>query len=250
MAELNYEEITVPANSGLDQPVSGSYLKIKTASDDFKIRVNNKSTLAGSSTFEMDETEFNALRFINETGAPITIEYYYGDGKARNNDVSIAGVLAIENNGANKINVDDADTQTKLDSVISELQDIETDIEAVKTSVDGIDTLLQSDEDQRTALTTLAGASYASVSNSTSTVVSSGTNTSGIIIRFGFIDINSVSGASGYIRAGSNDIERVKIRDGASIHCTIRDVFIPSGVALSINASGSDDKTAIYYEVL
>lgn len=132
------------------------------------------------------------------------------------------------------LSISDADTHTKLDTL--------------ETSLTALEALLVNDETLRKPLTTLAGASYASVSGSSSTVVTAGANTNGVIIRFAQV----VNGGSGNCSLSIDG--NVVIRcDGGSAGLQreqIRDIFVPAGQAVAIQSSVAAARVHILYEVL
>lgn len=97
--------------------------------------------------------------------------------------------------------------------------------------------------------TPLLNASFASVNNATSTVVTAVANTAGVVVRSAQIS-GFGNSTSAYVRAGSNDILQLFYNGGAHQHAEIRDIIIPAGVALTINSSATSMDTDIWYEVI
>jgi len=103
-------------------------------------------------------------------------------------------------------------------------------------------------------LTDLTGASYAQIVNSagTFTVVGSGGNTNGIILKLG--TISAFGGGVHEIRVDGNPILSVYrgSGSGASNSETIRDVFIPSGVSfqLYVQTNVLNTLVGVWYVVL
>lgn len=138
---------------------------------------------------------------------------------------------AVEIDDTTPVKVDDDATQTALAA-------LETDVEAIVT-------LLQNDEDQRAALTTLAGASHARVTGTSSTVVSAGANLNGVTIRHASLAAYSSSTAS--VSVGGNNLIEGFAWNAPVVH-RVSDIFVPAGVAIAI-AAGSSNTVNIWYEV-
>lgn len=112
--------------------------------------------------------------------------------------------------------------------------------------------LLKSPNDQRAGLTDLTNASRVSLRNSTSTVVSATTNTNGVIIRTAVVTSHE---AETYISVGGDPVISASgFRSdtsgvGAGSAAVLKNLIVPAGVAIEINAA-QGDRAAITYEVL
>ena len=223
------ETYRVPAGERLDMPLSGNFATCLSATGRLEIGFNN----GGRAPFETGlgrETdngeEFISLQLYNDTGSDIDVEMVWGYGGFKDQRLSASGNLNVVNPSGQKLDVDDADTQTALADIL---------------------TMMQNDKDQRASLTTLEGATNAFVRNANTTIVASGANTDGIIIRFFQVSAWGNSGA---------DVPRIKL-DGLDLNYFVKDgqitggdIFVPAGVELSANSSTSTCSILIWYEVL
>ena len=232
--------IAIANGDELHIPIGGSFLRVREADQAFKIVLDQDVELAAeeNDVFRLKEGDkFKSITVFNNSGAVLTFQLEIGDGSVETNNISISGT----------IKTDDDETQTKLDALETTLTNIETDIAALET-------LLNSDENQRAGLTTLEGASYASVSNASSTVVSAVANTAGVIIRQGVVNGQGNSGSRGEILIGGNLL--LSSHDsgtGTGVGyqvAQIHNFFVPAGNAVSINAATAASQAYIWYEVL
>ena len=143
---------------------------------------------------------------------------------------SIDGVVQVE-----LANVDVA-TGTKDKLRVYDDQNL-----AIKDMMNGTDLDLK-----RGALD-LTNASYAASTGSSLTVVTSGANTNGVLIRYG--QVMSYGSGAGEIKAGSNYIVKAPTWNAPWTE-KIENVLIPAGVALTINSGSATNKVHVWYEVL
>lgn len=110
----------------------------------------------------------------------------------------------------------------------------------------GLHDLLKDSRLKRKALTTLEGASFASINNTTTTLVTAGANVNGIIIRRALCIATTVGG-SGSLNVGGNSLCAVS---GADYKDSVENVRIPAGVALAATSSSAGMSVLVWYEVL
>lgn len=237
------EEFTIPANGQLNVPIGGEFVRCLEATDNFKIAVNGGAKLYFASGMEYRPPNidgFDSFTMYNETGTDIDVVMGWGAGDLNDNRLTASGNLHVQNVVGEKLNVDDADTQAAIAS-------LEIAVDSVTAEVTAINALLQSDIDQRQALTTLAGASYAEVTTATTTtVVTAGANTNGVIIRQAMIASNN-SGTTVQITVGGNSLMYTQ----AGYSCfSIQNIYVPAGNAIAIQSGGVNTKALIWYEVL
>lgn len=114
--------------------------------------------------------------------------------------------------------------------------------------------LLKNAADQRAPLTTLAGATLASVEDASATAVSAGANVNGVIIRSASVTA-SVPGDANVQVGGTILLIATGARSAADSYAAgsaaeKSDIFVPAGEAVTINSSGVSAYAAIAYEVL
>lgn len=100
---------------------------------------------------------------------------------------------------------------------------------------------------QEKRFTNLHNASYDSVNGASSTTVSAGANTNGILIHLAHY--SGFGNFGYYIQAGSNYLVR-EDGSGYSINDKLENIFIPAGVALTIYSEGASAHVGVWYEVL
>lgn len=221
----------------------GNFVRVRQADQEFSIVFDEDAEVTASQNdeFTLNESdEFKFLSIINNSGGSLTFQLDIGFGKVRTNNVSINGTQKIQN--ANSPN-DELQIKTKAGTELV-IDDAEI-ITAIQDEIDGLKSLLQNDQNKRAALNTLAGASFASVTNSTTEVVSAAANTSGVVIRRGFTEGGSSSGAAS-IEVDGNRLVR---SNGISGRDTVENYFVPAGNNIEIDA-GASAVTYIWYEVL
>lgn len=98
------------------------------------------------------------------------------------------------------------------------------------------------------AKTDLNGASFASANNTTNTIVTSGANTSGVVLRIGLIEKGAGSTLSAQITVGGNPV-LVSSPDGSDT-THIKDLFIPAGKAVELVSYHTSQTVYAWYEVL
>lgn len=220
--------------------VPGTFVNVKEANASFVIRVDDTEewAAAGNRRFKLSDGDaFKKVEVINNSGGNLTFQLEIGFGTIESDDVTITGT----------VNTDDANTQ----AAIAALQTaIEAALEEVEVEINDVMTLLQNDQDKRAALTTLAGASYAEASNTTTTVCTALANVSGVIIRRG----NAVVGGAAYsaIRINGNP---VTLPVGSSTFSgeaeqAIENLFIPAGLSVDLISNNVAYKANAWYEVL
>ena len=129
--------------------------------------------------------------------------------------------------------------------VISGDTPLEIDAASTDALLTSILAMMQNDQDRRAPLSTLAGASYASGTGST-TIVSAGTNINGVVIRLARFT-TSGTGAVCSLLAGGNLLLQTMNTNKSDM--PLQNIFVPAGVAITSSVAGSGE-WYIWYEVL
>ncbi len=144
----------------------------------------------------------------------------------------IADAVKVINDTGDVLDVKDADAETALNAILA---------------------MLQNDEDQRAALTTLEGATYweKTGAGGSETIVTAGANTGGIILRLAGIRSEENSTNESAFLVDGNPILMLASRDLAEKPQFIQNIRIPAGVAFSATLVGTTyNKMFAWYEVL
>lgn len=216
--------------------VTGNFINVKSADQDFTIRIDGSEELkaAQNRRFRLSpDDSFKSIEVINDSGSSLTFQLEIGYGGVESDDVTITGTVSTS----------DSTSHTKLDTIETTLTSIETDAAAIEA-------LLTNDEDKRTGLSTLEGASFAQVSNATTTIVTAGANTSGIIIRSAHLVSTGGAGSTCALTVNANDLINLATTVAGNLEETIKDIFIPAGWALAATTNGAGNKVSVFYEVL
>lgn len=237
------------ARNGKPYTVKGRFIKVADSSDataeiDIAVQDNIPSsylTLKKNGAI-IERNGFDRFFITNAAQAGKTVKIIVSEGPEDfdviNSDLSVDSIGSIDD----PVEIID-------DDLIAAIQDVEQSVDEAKADIVA---MLQNDQSQRPGLTTLAGASYASqVSAGTNNVVTAGANLNGVIIRH-FHWEGQVNGGYAQLRAGGN-----VIAGGAGLTTasgvgtgTIRDLFIPAGVAVDIVVATGDAGGYLWYEVL
>lgn len=175
----------------------------------------------------IESDDFTSFQIYNDNDFDLEIEVGFGYGSIKDSRLSVAGIVSVKTSAGNTLSTDDVNTQTALNEILN---------------------LLKDDKEKRAELTTLEGATHAYVANATTTIVSSGANTSGIILRIGDLSLAG-SGTDAEIRLGSAAIARIESNSSSGAWKQIKDIFIPAGNSLVVYADASADVN-VWYEVL
>lgn len=244
MSNIFTDIVTIPANDQRELPHSGDFFEVITSDDAFTLVLDTGSRFESEAKIGFKEISYEALTFINETASPIDVKFYYGDGgEITIKDFAISGT----------VQTNDAATQallTTMDAVLDNIKTNTDNLSAMATSLTSILSMMQNDEDQRAGLTTLEGASFIEVDNATTTIVTAGANTNGIIVRHAY----ALDGGTGY----SYLLADGKILVGSDTSGTlagwpmndIQNFFIPAGVSLSASSTNAGNSVFVWYEVL
>ena len=226
----------IAANSQVNVDITGAAIKHLRGNGDLLLSIDDKAPTdfgRGIGYPYKDTGNFTKITLINNNAFEATGTVFYGTGDIENSSMTLADAVEVINKPATKIDVDDADTQVKLDSVI--------------TAVNALAPLMQNDTDKRADLTTLEGATGVQVSNATTTVVSAGANVNGVIIRT--LDITVRANGTNYVKIGADYLYRENGTTSASVSKFIKDIHVPAGKAIVFKA-GSTDYMSAFYEVL
>ncbi len=248
----NAGTITIAAGDRYPINVTGNFINVKSADADFTIRIDGQEELRAAANRRFSLTEEDAFKFvevINDSGGALTFQLEIGFGRVESDDVTITGTVnvaavspvEIKNETGGSITVYNADINNIKTSNIAIRNAIELYAESVRES--SAARALQN----LAPKTDLEGASYANISNATTTVVTAAANTDGVIIR---LAATTVDGAgTGYITAGGNYIAYAA--GGNTENLTrIENYIIPAGQAIIAHSSNVGSQTIIHYEVL
>ena len=213
-------------------PVMGQaqFVRCLEANGPFYVSVNNGQEMYFASGIQYTAPgleDFQEYALINKSGAPVTVTMAWGFGELTDNRLTATGNLSVINAPATKLDVDDADTQTALASILA---------------------MLQNDELQRKPLTTLQGATLVSVLNATTTVVTAGANVNGVIIRS--INLFSGSNVTAYLQIGATKLLQTGYSSGAAVNCERENIFVPAGNQIIISGGNAASGGNMAYEVL
>lgn len=164
------------------------------------------------------------VTLTNKTDSPITLTIDIGIGNISDDRLAASGTLLVTNPSGETLSTEDIRGAAILN-------------------------MMQNDSAQRVGLTTLNTASYALIDGATTTVVSSGSNTSGVIIRV--LSWVYKTGENWYVQIGSSrliDCPSSSVNAGGSLG-NIKDIFVPSGEQIIVSCSGGATVT-MAYEVL
>lgn len=230
-------------NGAIDEYILGqnacNFLRVASASATFVIRIDDtyEIRMSAGKKFDTAPEKFRKIEVINNSGGNLTYLLEIGTGSISSDEVVLSGTS----------NVSDTTAHGKLDLIKTSTDLVKTSVDSVKTSVDALATQQINDDAKRTALSTFTGASYASLSTATSsTVVASGTNVNGIVIRHGSISCGNTA-LSGIRTGAANYIMGLR---WAGQSGTFKDIFIPAGQSLEIVCGGTDSRVDVWYEVL
>jgi hypothetical protein len=238
----NSGTITIADGDTYPINVTGNFINVKTADQPFIIVLDGTNELqaAANRRFKLTEQDtFKKLDIVNNSGSPLTFQLEVGFGSIESDDVTIVGGVKVRNDDSpndelqiktkagTELSIDSADIETKLDSVIAMLQDA---------------------DDQRTPITDLEDCSYHGSAGTTTTIVTSGTNTNGVILRH--VDVGVRGGQDGHIKVGSNYIFRMDPLGSEGNMRFLRDIKIPAGVAVEVSTSSSLGTIDVWYNVL
>lgn len=232
--------VTIPAGGNDRFDCAGSRLLLCDASSlaSFNVRVDQgedipfkegRKYIHSGGNFKLVEV------FNTDPVNPLTVSLLAGAGDVSDNSVYVQSIQQI----VQTVNVEDAPllAETTL----------------VKNAAQGIQTLLQDDTAQRAALTTLEGATYweKKGAGGTETIVSSGANTNGIVVRLAQIYSAENSTNESSFKAGGNPFLLMASRDVPFQCVQAKDIFIPAGVAFTATLVGTTyNHMFAWYEVL
>ncbi len=200
-------------------------------------------------------TPFNVVEIENPNGTSMTINLLIGDAEIDDQRFSVSGSLGVKNDATD----DELNVQTKAGTVLkvdddetqTALATLNTSVANVQTAVDNIETLLQSDTDLRSPLTDLTNATDALVTNATTTLVTAGANTNGILLRLGMVSFSAdATTKTGYLSIGGNYIIYHQASSQLAKVEQVRDILLPAGQALVASASNASTYVSAWYEVL
>lgn len=222
---------TVPAGEIVQVPSVGEFIRCLESSDKFVLSVDDDARMYFDAGIEyrLDGIqEFRKFSIVNNSGSALTVTMAWGFGEFRD------GRLAL--NSTVNANITNAPDVTVLNP----------------TDLSPVTSLLSNDQDKRSALTTLSGASSGSAKLSTNTVVSSGANVNGVIIRHACL-CGDFGAQTGHIKIGSYYLFRGESMGAGTVGAmvfTAKDIFVPSGLAIELYSSSNGIRADIWFEVL
>ena len=253
--------------------LSGSYVRIiRSSTPGATVKISIDSTTIEGDEFDMVKGDsltygpgFDALYISNTAQTDEWIEFIVTPSKevldfesgqnfsidTINNTVDVE--MASGGDLETVLNAIEGNTdgiETELTSIDAELVDVNTELNTITSSVRDLRYLLNEENNWYGAqpTTKLAGATYAEINNSSSTLVAGGSNTAGIIVRLGYCQ--SIGNNDSFITAGGDPICSVEGATATVLNQWVRDIFIPAGEALAISSSGTSGWVKIWYDVI
>lgn len=246
---------TIPAGGKVDVNATGNRIYCEAANGVFLLK-------SGNQTLEMKAKRAYVLKhglekFLleNRGVTPIDVEIHIGDDEIIDNEVMITGTISgdvkiVNSDTAGKqiIDVNDDDAQLKLDTCISRLTNINTNIGKALNQVSSH----PDNKYSRNGYTSLQGASFASVSNASTMVVAAASNVNGVLIKHACLATHSTGHVSLVVNGNVLAVASGFYTAGAMTTKTeiIRDMFIPAGWSVQIVSTTADSLGTIFYEVL
>jgi len=163
------------------------------------------------------------LKIVNPTGAAITITGAVSSGRIHDDRLTATGDVAVINGSVTPLQTNDA-------AVLA---------------------MLQNPDSQRAALTDLTGASQATVTNTTTTLVTAGANVNGVIIRlFSGSSLGTAGQRAILILNGVQTLSIDNGGGGTGNGAWIKDIFVPAGWSVAAQSTTTSCFCLITYEVL
>ena len=188
---------------------------------------------------------FTSMRLQETAGAAANFRILLSFGDVRDSRANISGNVSVQNASAPN---DELQIKMKTGT-------LPVDLDAADAGIAALIAALREDQLLRAPLTTLEGATYSERNNEASeqTIVSSGTNTAGIIVRKAFANTNTAATDAYFaINDGATKIFCGRGETGGNNFNFegVENIHIPSGVALVSRFQGSSSYGRIWYEVL
>jgi len=248
-------KITIANGEGYNINRKGSFLRVREATAKFTLIFDETHELQFEQNDRLrllrdeqsgEQKQFEKVRVLNDTGSDLTFQLEIGDGEISTNNTASSGETAVRTNPDTEVQI-----QTKAGTTLK------VDDDATQTAISALETaltnLLKNDQDKRSGLTTFEGASSAEYNNSSGTVVSSGANTSGVIIRYAHVSHHGNNQDFAHIKVGGKILigrDAGTAPSNGNIEHSIKDVFIPAGVAITADSQSVGAWATIWYEVL
>ena len=237
------EVFTVPAGTEISLDFQGTFVQNLGGDGELFLALNRGAKMkfeTGLGRITNNGAEFTSFQLENKTASDITVEVAWGYGDIKDQRLSVAGELQVINKAGDILDVHD---------------------DAINDQFTRMFQILQSEGSRAFTLskgfTNLQNATYAERKTAgTTTVVSAGANTDGIIIHHAQIRGYEGFGYGANISAGASVVIGTTLNSsaaGSQFVETINDYFIPAGVALEINVGASVTTQAmgtIWYEVV
>lgn len=240
----------IPANGRIEINSAGEFVRCLEASDIFYVSINNSGSemyfTAGIEWTTPALETYQTLVLINKTAAPITVIMAWGFGEYKDGRLTASGNLTVVNAPADKLDVDDADTQTALAALQAQ-----TTAEFL-----ALTNLLKNDQLKRSSLTPL-GASAAGCNNvASATLVTPAANANGLIIRN--YTVYTASGVGALFAdtaapATAYDVTKRCLANNAGLGAVSgKDIYVPAGIGLYSASSAASTGTGctLTYELL
>ena len=257
--------VTLVADQIIDFNVTCEKVTILEVTGDVDIRVNDGdvSTCRGGISFAVPPgLRITRVTFIETASASASVTFAFSNGDIQDNRASFAGDQTVKNAASpnHSLQVDMIAADPGLVALASSItgsgtpRTIEDLYNYFTLLYARIYVLVYDDEVLRSRLTTFDGSShhYETGSSAETTIVASGTNTAGIIVRHACCSRYG-NGDRCYLSTGAgNVIIGNKTAPGSTANPTViatRDILIPSGVALTCRADNNSEVN-VTYEVL
>lgn len=246
---------SIPAGATVPFSITSSRLALIEATDEINVifGVGNKTVLFAGLTYGTPQGQaWGQIYLENPTGTTVTGRFIAGNGLIEDRRLTATGNLQVVNPAGQKLDVDDADTQTAIAATNTLLTTIDGVLDNIKSQTDNLSSILSRLGDIETMSTgaiDMTNASYGSAINSTTTLVTAVANTSGIIVFKGII--NDGGSGTGSVKFGGNPIIGADFAGTATYRESLETpLLLPSGSALVVESTSANVKVHVWYEVL
>lgn len=245
-------DFTIPANGARVVNASGNRIYCESASAPFVLKSGNQTfKLKAKRTYVLKQG-LNKFLLENPSAVPITVELHIGDDEIIDNEVLISGqingdvkIVNSDTVGKTVIKVDDDQSQVILTGMATHLDNVKQILNPMR---DMMQDNWTGKGNARRPYTSLANASFASVSNATVTIVAAASNVNGVLIKIADLSSQGNNGAVNFLVNG-NVLVRSASATGIINGKSVQDIHVPAGQEISA-VCGSSGFLSVFYEVL
>lgn len=240
---------TVPAGQSMPVQVAGEFVRCLEASEKFKLSISGGAAVyfdSGIQWTARSPEQFDEFIIINESANPLTVVMAWGYGEFVDNRLAVSGTIRVDNVSGDKLDVEDYYTKTFLPDIKNYADWTYNNSQALVQQADESSAYWKSRN--FSPKTPLTNASFASVNNATTTIVTAGANVNGVIIRHAALSSESSSGGA-TLKVNGNDLLRTTGGTAGLQNQTVRDIYVPPGWSISATA-GAAGYVNVFYEVL